>query len=55
MMEDNITLDHINTQTNYDLSELYNNNEFSNDDVIGSAYNIIDNTCEYYEPNNVKE
>ncbi len=54
MMEDSITLDHINTQTNYDLSELYNN-EFSNDDVIGSPYNIIDNTCEYYEPNNVKE
>ncbi len=54
MMEDNINLDHINTHTNYDLSELYNN-EFSNDDVIGSPYNIIDNTCTYYEPDDVNE
>ena len=54
MMEDEITLDHISTQSTYDLVKLFNDSELD-EDFSESPMDIIDNTCNYYDPSGVKE
>ena len=54
MMEDEITLDHISTQSTYDLFKPFNDSELD-EDYSESPLDIIDKTCNYYDPSGVKE
>ncbi len=51
-----ISLDHINTQPQYNLVDICNI-ETSEDDTIveDSPYDMITNSCDFYEINNVKQ
>ncbi len=55
MMEDRISLDHISTQPKYNLQDLCSNDPYEDNDVSDSPFDIITNTCKYYELNELKQ
>lgn len=52
-MDDRITLDRINTHSEFNLTELYKNDN-NEDDIDDSPYSIIKNTCNYFEPTDLR-
>ena len=53
-MGDRITLDQINTHADYDLCELYDNDNIE-DEITSSPFSINENTCNYFEPDKLNK
>ncbi len=53
-MFDNINLDHISTNSEYNLQTLCET-DLADDEVADSPYTMINNTCTYYDPTSVKD
>ncbi len=53
-MFDNINLDHISTNSEYNLQTLCET-DLADDEVADSPYTMINNTCTYYDPKSVKD
>ena len=54
MMLDDITLEHIDTQNQYDLQQLLQN-DVNFDELSDSPFDLCQNTCLYYEPQAVSK
>ena len=51
-MTDAITIDHIQTETSYNLEKLFNEaNQFDNDNLNDSPFSYQSNSCNYHTPN----
>ena len=51
-MTDAITIDHIQTETSYNLEKLFNEaNQFDNDNLNDSPFSYQTNSCNYHTPN----
>ena len=50
-MTDAITMDHIHTETSYNLEKLFNEaNQFDNDNLNESPFSYQTNSCNYHTP-----
>ncbi len=50
---DSVSLDQLNMHSNYDLTKLYNE-DFEDDEINDSPYFMVNNECDYYQPDEVR-
>ena len=54
MTGDYVSLDQMSMQSNHDLIKLLND-DIADDDINDSPYSMVNNACDYYQPNEVRQ
>ena len=54
MTGDDVSLDQMSMQSSHDLIKLLND-DIADDDINDSPYSMVNNACDYYQPNEVRQ